>query len=114
MQFCLRTQDEIEIFEVFFSKENTLIYSITTDLILEMSPQKPWHCLKIVRIRSFSGPYFPAFGLNTERHGVYLRIQSECGKILNTDAFHAVWREKNFSFSIGGNVSEICGNTVQL
>ena len=29
----------------------------------------------------FSGPYFPAFGLNTERHEVSLRIQSECGKI---------------------------------
>ena len=29
----------------------------------------------------FSGPYFPAFGLNTERYGVSLCIQSECGKI---------------------------------
>ena len=29
----------------------------------------------------FSGPYFPAFGLNRERYGVYLRIQSEYGKI---------------------------------
>ena len=28
------------------------------------------HCMKSVRIRSFSGPYFPAFGLNTERYGV--------------------------------------------
>ena len=26
--------------------------------------------VKIVRIQSFSGPYFPAFGLNTERYGV--------------------------------------------
>ena len=25
------------------------------------------HCLKRVRIWSDSGPYFPAFGLNTER-----------------------------------------------
>ena len=30
------------------------------------------HCLKSVRIRSYSGPYFPAFGLNTERYGVYI------------------------------------------
>ena len=30
-------------------------------------------------IQSISGPYFPAFGVNTE--GVPLRIQSECGKI---------------------------------
>ena len=29
----------------------------------------------------FSGPYFPAFGLNTERYSVSLRIQSKCGKI---------------------------------
>ena len=36
---------------------------------------------KRVRIRSYSGPYFPAFGLSTERYGVSLRIQSECGKI---------------------------------
>ena len=29
-----------------------------------------------VHIQSFSGPYFPAFGLNTGKHGVSLRIQS--------------------------------------
>ena len=29
----------------------------------------------------FSGRYFHAFGLNTERYEVSLRIQSECGKI---------------------------------
>ena len=39
------------------------------------------HCARSVRIRSYSGPYFSAFGLNTERHGVSLRIQSECGKM---------------------------------
>ena len=39
------------------------------------------HCVKTVQIRSFSGPYFPAFGLNTEIHSVNLRTQSECGKI---------------------------------
>ena len=53
------------------------------------------HCVKSVCIRSYSGPYFPAFGVNTERYGVSLRIQSECGKIWtrktpNTDTFHAV------------------------
>ena len=54
-------------------------------------------------MRSFSGPYFPAFGLNTERYGpeklrirtVSLRIQPECGKLQtrktsNTDTFHVV------------------------
>ena len=38
------------------------------------------HCVKTVRIRSYSGPYFPAFGLNTDRSGLSLRIQSECSK----------------------------------
>ena len=51
--------------------------------------------MKYVRIRSFSGLYFPAFGLNTERYSVSLRIQSECRKIRttktpNTDTFYAV------------------------
>ena len=48
------------------------------------------HCVKSVRMRYFSGPYFPALGLNTEKY-----FRSECGKILtrktpNTDTFHAV------------------------
>ena len=52
-------------------------------------------CVKSVRIQSYSDPYFPAFGLNTERYFLSLRIQSECGKIRtriapNTDNFHAV------------------------
>ena len=33
--------------------------------------------MKSVRIQSFSGPYFPAFGRNTE----HLCVQSECRKI---------------------------------
>ena len=41
-------------------------------------------CVKNVRIRTVSYPYFPAFGLNTERYRVSLRITS------NTDTFHAV------------------------
>ena len=39
------------------------------------------HWVKSVHIQSFSGPYFPTFGLDTERYGVSLRIQSECGKL---------------------------------
>ena len=34
------------------------------------------HCLKSVRIRQFSGPYFPAFGLNTE-YSVRMRENTE-------------------------------------
>ena len=32
------------------------------------------HCVKTVRIRSYSGPHFPACGLNTERYSVSFRI----------------------------------------
>ena len=51
------------------------------------------HCVKSIRIRSFSGPDFPAFGLNTERYRLFFRIQHECGKIRtrktpDTDTFH--------------------------
>ena len=53
------------------------------------------HFVKSVCIRSYSGPHFPAFGLNTKRYSVFLRIQSECGKmrakiIPDTDTFYAV------------------------
>ena len=51
--------------------------------------------LKSFFVRSFSGPYFSAFGLNTEIYSAYFRIQSECGKMQtrkppNTNTFHAV------------------------
>ena len=63
------------------------------------------HCVKSVRIRSYSGPHFPAFGLNTERYGVSLRIQSECGKMRtritpNTDTFYAVQVNKEVLFTV--------------
>ena len=54
-----------------------------------------FRCVKSVPIRNFSGPYFPVFGLNTERCSVSLHIQSKCGKIRtrktpNRDTLHAV------------------------
>ena len=56
---------------------------------------KELYCVKSDRIWSFSGPYFHAFGLNTERYSVFFRIQSKCGKIWtrkapNTDTCHVV------------------------
>ena len=36
---------------------------------------------KVSKYGLISCPYFPVFGLNTERYEVSLRIQSECGKI---------------------------------
>ena len=55
-----------------------------------------YHSVKSVCIRSFTGPYFPVFGLNTERCSVSVRIQSESRKIRtrktpNMDTFHAVF-----------------------
>ena len=63
--------------------------------IRKIHSRKLFLCVKIVRVRGFSGPYFPAFGLNKERHSVSLLIQSECEKIRtretpNADTFHTV------------------------
>ena len=57
--------------------------------------------MKSVLIRSFSGPYSPAYELNTERYGVSLHMQYECGKrrtrkTPNTDTFHVVRTDQNF------------------
>ena len=68
----------------------TLIFEITRNAVFSNNvyrPQKiyftvrhPYPSVKNVSIRSFSGPYFLAFGLNTEGQGAFLRIQSDCGK----------------------------------
>ena len=60
-----------------------------------------YHCVKSVQIRSFSGPYFPVFGLNAEIYSVNLRIPSKCGKIrtrktLYFGSFYAVYLFKFF------------------
>ena len=55
--------------------------------------------MKSVHIRSYSGPHFPAFGLNTERYGITKKdIQSESGIMWtritpNTDTFYPVKTE---------------------
>ena len=49
-------------------------FSDVVDNSIEPLLKAPSHCVKNVRIRSNSGPYFPAFGLNTERYSVSLRI----------------------------------------
>ena len=53
------------------------------------------HYVKSVRIRNYSGLYFPAFELNTERYFVSLHTQSKCRKkririTPNTDTFDAM------------------------
>ena len=58
--------------------------------------------MESVGIRSFYGPYFPAFELNTERYSVSLLIQSECGKtgtrkIPNANIFYVVLMKLNLN-----------------
>ena len=71
---------------------------------------KSYHCVKSVRIRSYSDPCFPAFGLITERYSVSLRIQSECGKIQtritpNADTFYAAYMLQYTVVSLFSDVS---------
>ena len=66
-----------------------------TTKFAKMTRMKSLHCIKSFRIRSYSGPQFPAFGLNTERYSVSLLVQSKCGKIRirinsNTETFYAL------------------------
>ena len=72
-----------------------IIYHTRTIQVSNIKNCKFFHCVKSVHIRSYSGPHFPAFRLNTERYSVSLRIQSECGKMRtritpNTDTFYTV------------------------
>ena len=61
-----------------------------------VSKSKYYHCVKSVRIRSYSDPHLSGFGLNTERYSISPRIESECGKMWtrinpNADTFYAVY-----------------------
>ena len=73
-------------------------------MILDFDLKKTWttrmridfHCRKSVHVRSYSGPYFPAFGLYMERYKVSLQIQSKFGKMRtritpNANTFHSVF-----------------------
>ena len=57
---------------------------------------------KVSKYRVISGPYFPAFRLNTERYFVFLRIQSECGEIrtINYSVFGHFSRSDTFSVRV--------------
>ena len=65
--------------------------------VLQKAPSQMFdqHCVKSIRIRSYSAPYFPAFGLNMERYFVSFPIQCEYRKIRtritpSTGSVHAV------------------------
>ena len=46
------------------------IYNFSSLDIIKFVAYRKYHCLKSIHIRSYPGPHFPAFGLNTKRHGV--------------------------------------------
>ena len=71
----------------FWSSNYTNGKKKKANMFFFISQPNQLHCVKSVRIQSYSSPYFPVFGLNTERYLVSLRIQSECGKILRISPY---------------------------
>ena len=94
--------EELELNNEKFRSPQGIIFGL--HVLIENRKTTVSHCVKNARIRSYYGPHFPAFGLNT------LRIRSECGKIWtritpNTDTFYAVGhldKRDSFPFSIVG------------
>ena len=71
---------------------STSLFAVFDKTFFNTDQANVTHCVKSVRTRSSC---FPAFGLNTERYGLSLRIQSKYEKIRtrktpNTDTFYAV------------------------
>ena len=60
---------------------NELRDKLSREKIFPLDDYSIDHCVKRVQIRSFFGPYFPVFGLNTEIYSVNIRAQSEYRKI---------------------------------
>ena len=61
-----------------FADASTLLASAITipELISVLKREYSWlvwHCVKSVQIRSYSGPHFPAFGMNNSEYGHFLR-----------------------------------------
>ena len=88
-------QHYIEEIQIFGERYGWRLYQMIHQRIIIENNWRIINCMKSVRIWSFSGPYFPAFGMNTEKYGVSLSIQSKCGKVRtrkpqNTDTFHTV------------------------
>ena len=62
------------------------------------------HRMKSARIQSFSGSYYSAFGLNTERYGAPLPIHSKREK--NTDQKHSEYKLE-LEYDLGFNRSSL-------
>ena len=64
--------------------------------VFRSSASQGYNCVKIARIRSYSGPHFSAFRLNTERYENSVRMRENAGKMRtritpNTDSFNALY-----------------------
>ena len=78
-----------------FRCEDLILLRFSLQILNDRILKTNSYCKKGIRVGSFSGPYFPAFGLNTEKYRISLRIKSQCSKIRtrktpNTDTFHVV------------------------
>ena len=87
---------------------NLFSYVDNTCLVSQSDTVKD--CVKSVHIRSYSGPHFSAFGLNRERYGASLCIQSKCGKMRaritpNMDTLYAV---QDIKKQLNENFASIC------
>ena len=96
--------DGLEYLDSFVIEENDLgflqcvLLPVVWSFLISLGN---FHFVKIVRIPSYSCPYFTTFGLNTERYGVCLRVQSECGKIRtritpNTYTIYSVFSSRKY------------------
>ena len=98
-----RVRRSEDVQEVFWTSYTRSVHATNVNHSSNFAPSfnffwfsSHFYCVKIVRIRSFSGPYFPVFGLNTERYCVSLRIQFERRKMRSRktpkmDSFQAVF-----------------------
>ena len=64
----------MQTLEIFFFATNFLVISGLISKFYLYKSLHTLHCVKSIRIWSYSGPHFSAFGLNTERYYVPLRI----------------------------------------
>ena len=53
------------------------------------------HYVKSVRIRRFSGPYFPVFGLNTERYSYLSEFSTNAGKYGSENSEYGYFSRSN-------------------
>ena len=76
--FCILPSSE-DMIEKLHTNENVgitdlLFKAIFLDALEKLHLTENTHCVKSVRIWSYSGPFFPAFELNTETYKVSYRF----------------------------------------